>query len=188
MSPIDARSRKPAWVLVSIASSSKWALGRLQHRDALFNRVARSAHRTRRIDRDHLAGHQPVKQMADGGDLLLDGGHRVAARLTLDPGGDVKRPNLIQRFNSARAAQFKEFANRAGVGPARVRIPDVATKNSTKRRAARSPATATSGGTASPDGVRNDEFGVLFGLRGALSLSPLRHCPTSRVNSIRPFS
>jgi hypothetical protein len=49
--------------------------GRFQYRDlALAHDVFRATHRRSRIHRYDLADHQPVKEMADSGEALLDGG------------------------------------------------------------------------------------------------------------------
>jgi hypothetical protein len=110
--------------------------------------------------------------MADGGELLLDSGRRVAARLLLDPGRDVQRPDFIQRLNSAPAAPVEELADRAGVGPASVRIlRRLDAKNSTKRVRARSLAAATSVGNIDPEVIDarlefEFETGVLLDLFG----------------------
>ena len=51
--------------------------GRLQHRRlALAHDMLGPAHRGGWIDRHDLADHQPVKEMADGGEPLLHGGRR----------------------------------------------------------------------------------------------------------------
>jgi len=71
MSPIKARSRKPAGVDVSMLSSSA-RFSRIEHR-RLSGRdnVARPAHRPGRVDRHDLAGDQPIEQVADCGEPCL---------------------------------------------------------------------------------------------------------------------
>ena len=53
--------------------------------------VTGPAHRRGRVDRHHLAGDEPIEQMTDRGEPLLDARRRELARRGLDPGGDVHR-------------------------------------------------------------------------------------------------
>jgi hypothetical protein len=70
-------------------------LGRLQHRRlALFHDVLRAAHGCGRVDRHDLPRHQPVEQMADGGQALLDRGCRLRVPVKRDHG--FRRKVIIQ--------------------------------------------------------------------------------------------
>jgi hypothetical protein len=57
----------------------------------LTSRLPGPAHRRRRVDRYDLASDQPIEQMTDRGEPLLDARRRELARVGLDPGGDVHR-------------------------------------------------------------------------------------------------
>jgi hypothetical protein len=99
--------------------------------------MSRPAHRRGRVDRHDLAGDEPIEQMADRGEPLLDARRGELARSGLDPRSDVYRLDRgDRRYGGAR------------ISPARVRVADVGAKNSRKRIEARSPATATSSGSA----------------------------------------
>ena len=71
LSPISARSRRPACVAISMLSSSarfRW----IEHRRlASCHNVTRAAHRAGRVDRHDLAGDEPIEKMADRGEPLL---------------------------------------------------------------------------------------------------------------------
>jgi len=95
-----------------------------QHRRlAALDHMLRPAHRMRRIDGEHLAGHQPVEQVANGGEVLFDrrlGGGRQQ-RLYIS--GDVERLDLDQ----ADAVAFEpgeERADRPIIGHARIPVAD----------------------------------------------------------------
>jgi hypothetical protein len=74
--------------------------------------------------RDDLAGDQPVKEMPDRREPLLDGGRRVGPRLQLDPDRDVQRLHGGNRRHAGVAAPGEEVAGRACVRASRVRIAD----------------------------------------------------------------
>ena len=99
-------------------------LGGQHRRPAALHDMARAAHRGGRVDRHHLAGHQPVEQVADRGQALLDGRRGELARLRLDPGRDVQRPHGGERRHAMALAPGEEVAHGAAVGPARVRVAD----------------------------------------------------------------
>jgi hypothetical protein len=80
--------------------------------------MRRPAHRSRRVHRHHLAGHQPVEQVAHGGEVLLHARRSEGAGLHLDPGGDV------QRLHPGVRAPSEELPARAAVGPAGVAVAD----------------------------------------------------------------
>jgi hypothetical protein len=96
----------------------------------------------RRVDRDDLAVDQPVEQVAERTQALLDGGRGERARRCFDPGRHMNRLNGRDRRHAGIGAPGQESIRGAGIGAARVR----AAKNSRKRIDARSPATATSAG------------------------------------------
>ena len=86
------------------------------------------AHRAGRIDRHHLAGDEPIEQVADRGEPLLDARRRELARASLDPRGDVHWLHGADRRHAGARAPGQEFIGGAGVGPARVRVADVGGK------------------------------------------------------------
>ena len=66
--------------------------GGLQHRRlAGPDDVGRPAHRGGRVGGYHLAGHQPIAQPADGGQVLLDRGGAIPAVHLVDVGGHRDR-------------------------------------------------------------------------------------------------
>jgi hypothetical protein len=65
INPISARSRNPECVVMSMLSIKRARFLRCKHRRlAGFHDVRRSAHRSGWVRRHHLAGHQPVEQVA----------------------------------------------------------------------------------------------------------------------------
>jgi hypothetical protein len=147
MSPIRARSRRPTTVDVSMLSSSarfRW----IEHRRLPGRHdVPGPAHRRGRVDRHDLAGDQPVEQVTDRGQPLLDARRRELARAGFNPGGDVRRLDGADRRHADARAPGQEFIGGAGIGATRVRVADVGCENSRKRVPARSPAAATSAGS-----------------------------------------
>ena len=100
-------------------------LDRRQYRClAGFNDVFGAAHRAGRVERDHLADHQPVEQHADGRQVLLDGRRRVGLRQLLDVGGHHHRLDLLQRQTHV-FAPVSEPVGGHQVGHAGVRVADV---------------------------------------------------------------
>ena len=87
--------------------------------------VPRPAHRRGRVDRHDLAGHQPIEQMTDRGEPLLDARRRELARAGLDPGGDVDRLHVGNRHSASGRALGQEFFCSSRIGPPRVRVADV---------------------------------------------------------------
>ena len=66
--------------------------GGLQHRRlARPDDVCRPSHRGGRVGGHHLAGHQPIEQPADGGQMLLDRGGAIPALHLVDVGGHRDR-------------------------------------------------------------------------------------------------
>ena len=86
--------------------------------------MRRPAHRGGGVERHHLAHYQPVEQVADGGELLLDRRCRQRRGLELDPGRDVQRLYRSDRRHHVRLAPGQEVRHGAGIGAARVRVPN----------------------------------------------------------------
>jgi hypothetical protein len=83
------------------------------------------AHRCGGVDRYDLAGHQPIEQVADRGEPLLDTRRGKLACAGLDPGGDMHRLDGADRRDAGGRAPGKEVIGGARIGPARVRVADV---------------------------------------------------------------
>src|SRR6266851_6045770 len=79
----------------------------------------------RRVNRNHLAGHQPVEQHADTSEMLLDRGRLHALAQALDVLSDVDRLDLIERADPAHVAPAQKRGGRAPVRGARVRVADI---------------------------------------------------------------
>ena len=76
------------------------------------------------MPRHDLAGDEPVKQVADRGEPLLDARRCELARASLDPRRDVHR--AAQPRSTARPrSRTKKFFGGTDIGPARVRVADV---------------------------------------------------------------
>lgn len=100
-------------------------LGRIEHRrPALFRGVTGPAHRRSRVVRHDLASDEPVEQVADRGQPLLDGRCRRPLRLQFDPRGDMQRLYGRNRRYASTGAPGEEVAGRARIRAARVRIAD----------------------------------------------------------------
>jgi hypothetical protein len=107
-------------------SNSTRAFRRIEHRRLPGrHHVPRPAHRRCRVDRSDLAGDQPIEQMADRGEPLLDARRRQLARTGLDPGGDVHRLHRADRRRARACAPSQEFIGGAGKGSARVGVADI---------------------------------------------------------------
>jgi hypothetical protein len=113
-------------------------------------RVVGPAHRTRRVDRHDLAGNEPVEQMPDRGEPLLDARRRELARPSLDPGGDMHRLHGLDRRHAGSDAPGQEFLSGAAICPARVWVADVGREEFEEAREARSPDAATTAGRLVP--------------------------------------
>jgi hypothetical protein len=72
-----------------------------------------------------LAGDEPIKQVADCGEPLLDARRRELACPGLDPGGDVHRLDGADRRHAGGRAPGEEFIGSSSIGPARVWVADV---------------------------------------------------------------
>jgi hypothetical protein len=80
-----------------------------------------------RIYGHDLARHQPVEQMTNRGQLLLDGrgGNIRAAALRLDPGGDVQRLHGFDGIHAGALTPGHELGHDAAIGTAGVPVADV---------------------------------------------------------------
>ena len=78
-----------------------------------------------RVNRNYLAGDQPVEQHADTGEMLLDRGRFHPLAQALDLLSDVDRLDLIERADPAHVAPAQKRGGGAPVRRARVRIADV---------------------------------------------------------------
>lgn len=99
-------------------------LGREHRRFALFDDVLGATHGGRRVKIHNLPGHQPVEEHFDGGQVLLHGRVGEPDGEALDVGGNVDRPDVVQR-QTALLAPVEESGNGAEVGLAGVLIPDL---------------------------------------------------------------
>lgn len=90
--------------------------------------VPRPTHRMSRVDRHYLAVDQPIEQVPQSGEALLDRGRRQLARRRLDPGRHVHRLDIGDRLHAGARAPAQEFLRRAVVGPPGVRVADVGGK------------------------------------------------------------
>src|SRR5712692_11717057 len=79
----------------------------------------------RRVNRNDLAGDQPVEQHADTGEMLLDRGRFHPLAQALDVLSDVDRLDLIERADPAHVAPAQKRGGRAPVRGARVRVADI---------------------------------------------------------------
>jgi hypothetical protein len=152
MSPIRARFAQACRPRRVDAVEQRARFRRIEHR-RLPGRddMARPAHRSGRIDRHDLAGDEPVEQMTDRGEPLLDARGGQLARRQLDPRRDMHRLNGGDRWHADARAPAEEFIGRAGIGAARVRVCGCwrrRIRGSACRRARL--AAATSAGTAAP--------------------------------------
>ena len=84
----------------------------------------RAAHRRGRVGGQNLAGHQPVEQMLQPGQALLDGRRGEVPPLKLDPGRDMQRLDLTDRGQPDAAAPGEEVFGRPAIGTPGVRVAD----------------------------------------------------------------
>ncbi len=119
MSPIRARSRRPTTVDVSMLSSSARPFGRIEHRRLPGRHdVPGPAYRPGRVDRHDLAGDQPVEQVTDRSEPLLDARRSELARAGLHPGRYVDRLDGADRRHAGGRAPGQELIGGAGIGAA----------------------------------------------------------------------
>jgi hypothetical protein len=113
-------------VVMSIASMSWRALGRIEHRRlAAPHDMTRPAHGGRRIDQHDLADHHPVEQMAQGGEAQFRGRSGTRLLQLLDIGGDMHALDCRDLRHAASREPVEEFQSRARIGAARVRVANV---------------------------------------------------------------
>jgi len=79
----------------------------------------------RRVNRNHLADHEPIEQHADAGKVLLNGRRREPMADLLYIGSDVNRPHLTEAAHPLLLAPFQKFHGGPIVGRARIRIANV---------------------------------------------------------------
>jgi len=96
--------------------------------------VPRPAHRAGRVDWHDLAGHQPIEQVTDRSEPLLDARRGQFACCLLDPGCDMHRLHGRDRRHADGRAPGQEFLSSAGIGPARVRVADIGGEEFEKAR------------------------------------------------------
>lgn len=91
---------------------------------ALAGRMTGAAHGRGRIVRHDLADYEPVEEMPDHGEMLLDRRCRQRLRLQLDPGGHMKRSHGGDRDHADLRAPCQEFAHRVRIRSPRVWVAD----------------------------------------------------------------
>ena len=99
-------------------------VGRQHRRLAPPLAMRRPAHRRGGVHRHDMARHQPIEQVTDAGELLLDAGRGQLVPQRLDPGRDVEGLHLAERGDAARLTPGQEVARRARIGAPRVRVAD----------------------------------------------------------------
>jgi hypothetical protein len=118
--PHDGIGRDGVQQLSGVLGGEDW-------RFAAPGNVLRPSHRRCGIEAHHLAGHQPIEQDADRGEMLLDRRRGQLAAQQLDIGRKVHRLQLFQRPAVLIAPSEKPLDSHA-VGCAGVRIADVGGK------------------------------------------------------------
>ena len=71
-----------------------------------------------------LARHQPVEQVADGRQPLLDDRRADIASQRLDPGRDMERRDDRDRRHATRLTPSQKVASRAHIGASLMRVAD----------------------------------------------------------------
>ena len=126
-----------------LSSSARASAGSAPASCRAFTTVPRPAHRGGRVDRHDLAGHQPVEQMADRGQALLDGRRRIArasaARSRRRRAAAARRRSTARRLSSHQARNSVDGAAHrrgacAGCGCWRRRIRGSACARARRRR------------------------------------------------------
>ena len=88
-------------------------------RFALLDDVFWPTHGRRRVEGHDLPGHQPIKEHADGGQVLLHGGIGEPDGEALEVGGDMHGPDVVQR-EAALLTPVKKPRDGAKIGLPRV--------------------------------------------------------------------
>ena len=113
MRPIRARSRKPTGVVTSMRRAARAPPKDRAPASCRASTLCDGpAHGGGGIDRHDLAGHQPVEQVADRGEALLDGRRGSLAAELLDVGGDVQRLHVGDRRDAGALAPGQKFPRR----------------------------------------------------------------------------
>ena len=84
-----------------------------------------AAHGVGRVHGEDVPGHQPVKEHAQGGEMLLDRGRRARALQVFDERGDVDGLNVDELVDAVRVAPGGEAARGAQVGLAGVVVVEL---------------------------------------------------------------
>ena len=97
----------------------------IQHRRlAPLHHMARPAHGGSRINRQHLADHQPVAEHADGGQAQFHGRGRVRAAQKLHIGRHMQGLDVFKTIDATVVEKGAELRRCPPIGPARVRVAD----------------------------------------------------------------
>ena len=98
----------------------------LQYRGlARAHHVARPAHRSRRIRSHDLADDQPVEQVPQGGEPLLDAGGQDLASFELDPARHVQRLHTGQGSDAYALTPPQKLSHGPRIGAAGVRVAEL---------------------------------------------------------------
>lgn len=100
-------------------------LGRQDRRFAFQVRMSRPAHSGGRVDRDDLAGHKPIEEMAQCGQVLFDGQGCLRSGLEFNPGRDMERPDIGEGMDATGGEPVKELGHGAGIRLAGVPVADL---------------------------------------------------------------
>lgn len=100
--------------------------------------------------RHDLANHQPIEQVANGGQVLLDRGCRQRLRLQFHPGRHVQRLHGGNRRHTRLRALGEKLAYGVRISTRVFGLRMLDAKNSRERMPARSPAATTSVGVWMP--------------------------------------
>ena len=98
--------------------------GRQHRRLVAFHDMLRAMHRMRRIGCDDLAGHEPIEQHADRGQVLLDCRLRHGFLQALNIGRDVQRLDVGQLADPVTVAPGEKQLHRPVICHARILVPD----------------------------------------------------------------
>jgi hypothetical protein len=108
------------------AIEQRAGFGRIEYRRLPGrHNVPGPAHRCGRVDRHNLTGDEPIEQMTDRGEPLLDTRRCELAHTGLDQRRDVHWLHNRYGGNAGTCTQRQEFFGRAVVGRPRVRVADV---------------------------------------------------------------
>ena len=137
MTPISARSRRPmrravngravliGFLIGMLSSSARASSAVRTGRLAFLHDVFRAAHGMGRVHVDDVAGHQPVEEHAERGQVLLDRRRRELALQILDEGGDVERLHVGEFVDALLRAPSGEAARGVHIGLAGMVVVDL---------------------------------------------------------------